>query len=98
MNFTKSWLALAATAAITFVAGSSWAGVSADEAKQLGTTLTPIGAEKAGNKDGTIPAWTGGMTTLPPRPFASPPHSLGMARRSTGSIRFKPCQKPSMLA
>ena len=49
MNFTKSWLALAATAAITFVAGSSWAGVSADEAKQLGTTLTPIGDVKAGN-------------------------------------------------
>lgn len=67
MNFTKTWLALAATASITFVAGPAWAGVSADEAKQLGTTLTPIGAEKAGNKDGTIPAWTGGMTTLPPK-------------------------------
>ena len=32
----------------------------ADEAKQLGTTLTPVGAEKAGNKDGTIPEYTGG--------------------------------------
>ena len=37
----------------------------ADEAKQLGTTLTPVGAEKAGNKDGTIPAYTGGLTTPP---------------------------------
>jgi hypothetical protein len=44
----------------------SWAAVSADEARQLGTTLTPTGAEKAGNKDGTIPEWTGGLTTVPP--------------------------------
>jgi len=49
----------------TLAAGAAFAAVSADEAKQLGTTLTPTGAEKAGNKDGTIPAWTGGMTSLP---------------------------------
>jgi hypothetical protein len=36
------------------------------EAQQLKTTLTPLGGEKAGNADGTIPAWTGGMTTVPP--------------------------------
>ena len=29
------------------------------------TTLTPYGAERAGNSAGTIPAWTGGMTTVP---------------------------------
>jgi hypothetical protein len=28
-------------------------------------TLTPVGAEKAANKDGTIPAYTGGNTTAP---------------------------------
>lgn len=38
------------------------AAVSADEAAKLKTTLTPLGAEKAGNKDGTIPAWDGGLT------------------------------------
>ena len=38
------------------------AGVSADEAAKLKTTLTPLGAEKAGNKDGSIPAWDGGLT------------------------------------
>lgn len=32
--------------------------VTAEEAKQLGTTLTHMGAEKAGNKDGSIPAFT----------------------------------------
>jgi hypothetical protein len=40
---------------------SSYA-VSEDEANKLKTTLTPLGAEKAGNKEGTIPAWTGGLT------------------------------------
>ena len=33
---------------------------------QLGSTLTPVGAERAGNAAGTIPAWTGGMTSSPP--------------------------------
>lgn len=39
------------------------AQVSASEAAKLKSELTPLGGEKAGNKDGTIPAWTGGMTT-----------------------------------
>ena len=34
------------------------AGTDADAAK-LGKELTPVGAEKAANKDGTIPAWQG---------------------------------------
>ena len=42
------------------------AAVSAEEAAKLGTVLTPHGAEKAGNKDGTIPAWTGGDQNVPP--------------------------------
>jgi len=41
------------------------AAVSQEEAKQLGTTLTPVGAEKAGNKDGTIPPYTGGLASPP---------------------------------
>jgi hypothetical protein len=35
------------------------AAVTAEEAATLKTTLTPLGAERAGNKDGTIPAWDG---------------------------------------
>ncbi len=50
----------------------SHAAVSADEAKQLGTTLTPFGAEKAGNKEGTIPEYNGGLTT-PPAGFVPGP-------------------------
>lgn len=34
-----------------------------NDPSQLKTTLTPLGGEKAGNKDGTIPAWTGGYKT-----------------------------------
>ena len=55
---------IAATLASLF-ATSAQAAVSADEAKQLGTTLTAVGAEKAGNKDGTIPEYTGGLSTPP---------------------------------
>lgn len=36
-------------------------GVSAEQADQLGKNLTPIGAEMAGNSDGSIPKWTGGL-------------------------------------
>jgi len=56
------------------------AAVTPDEAKALGTSLTSVGAEKAGNKDGTIPAYSGGLTSAPagyksgdgirPNPFA----------------------------
>jgi hypothetical protein len=42
------------------------AGVPANEAARLKGELTPLGAEKAGNKEGTIPAWTGGLTTPTP--------------------------------
>ncbi|AYH43535.1 hypothetical protein CDA09_09090 [Azoarcus sp. DN11] len=46
-------------------AGASSAAVSPEEAKQLGATLTPFGSIKEGNKEGTIPPWTGGLKTLP---------------------------------
>src|SRR5690554_3787270 len=48
---------------LSLFAASVMAAVSADEAEKLGTTLTPIGAEKAGNAAGTIPEWTGGLAT-----------------------------------
>ena len=34
-------------------------GTQAADAARLGAELTPLGAEKAGNKDGSIPAWSG---------------------------------------
>jgi len=50
----------------SLAAGSALAAVSPDQAALLGTTLTPMGAEMAGNADGSIPAWTGEATPPPP--------------------------------
>lgn len=47
--------------AIAMFCGNSVAEITAEEAKRLGNDLTPIGAEKAGNADGSIPAWDGGI-------------------------------------
>lgn len=64
--------------AATLIAAA--AAAHAESAADLGRTLTPMGAIKAGNADGSIPAWTGGYTTPTagwkagdprPDPFAS---------------------------
>lgn len=61
--------------------GIAGAALTPEEIKQLGTTLTPWGAIKAGNADGSIPAYTGGIEPPPsydpkkpqfrPDPFAN---------------------------
>jgi hypothetical protein len=48
-----------------FIAGHGFAAISAEQAERLGKDLTPFGAEQAGNADGTIPAWDGGITSPP---------------------------------
>ncbi|MFH0730680.1 MAG: DUF1329 domain-containing protein [Pseudomonadota bacterium] len=48
---------------ILLFAGTAIGGVTKEEVAQLGKTLTAMGAEKAGNADGTIPAYTGGLVT-----------------------------------
>ena len=37
------------------------AATAAAQQARLGTDLTPMGGEKAGNAAGTIPAWDGGL-------------------------------------
>ncbi len=54
-----------AMAAVALAAGHANAAVPASEASKLGHSLTPFGAEKAGNAAGTIPEWTGGITQIP---------------------------------
>ncbi len=49
--------------AFSLLASSVMAAVSPEEAAKLGTSLTPLGAEKAGNAGGTIPEWAGGLKT-----------------------------------
>jgi len=58
-------LLLGAALACGAYASAVDAKVSKAEAKKLGTTLTPFGSIKEGNEAGTIPAWTGGLTTPP---------------------------------
>ncbi|MGO4894280.1 DUF1329 domain-containing protein [Flavobacterium sp. W21_SRS_FM6] len=52
---------------ISLSLGSSMvnAKVAEAEANKLGSELTPLGGIQAGNADGSIPAWTGGITTPP---------------------------------
>jgi Protein of unknown function (DUF1329) len=45
------------------IGGPAAAAVSAADAAKLGAELTPLGAEKAGNADGSIPAWDGGLSS-----------------------------------
>jgi hypothetical protein len=63
---------LLAGAASLMLAGLAFAGTP-EEAAQLKTTLTPLGAERAGNKEGTIPAWEGGIDPKTVKPFACAP-------------------------
>ncbi|MGV6853330.1 MAG: DUF1329 domain-containing protein [bacterium] len=74
LSLTLSMGLALVTSSVVFAAGT------AEEVARLGKDLTPVGAEKAGNAAGTIPAWTGGITTPPagykvgdhhPDPFAS---------------------------
>ena len=60
MNKTLLTLIVAAV-----VSAPAFAKVTPDKAAALGTTLTPFGAEKAANADGSIPAWDGGLKTAP---------------------------------
>ncbi|HBO1995414.1 TPA: DUF1329 domain-containing protein [Pseudomonas aeruginosa] len=51
--------------AALFSAPLAQAAVSAEQAAELKNSLTPFGAERAGNAAGTIPAWQGGITQAP---------------------------------
>ena len=63
MKFLKTMCAIGVVAAS---AGNVMAKVSPEEAAKLGgSELTAVGAERAGNAEGTIPAWTGGITEIP---------------------------------
>ena len=61
---SRLWLSIA-LAACTTLASAVRAEVSEVEAARLEGELTPMGAERAGNAAGSIPAWTGGITTPP---------------------------------
>lgn len=56
---------LITTSLIVAYAGLALGAVSSEKAAQLGKNLTLVGAEKAGNKEGTIPEYTGGIAKPP---------------------------------
>lgn len=61
----KKWTTLAVLCALAASATSAGAKVTAEQAAKLGDELTPVGAIRAGNAEGTIPAWDGGITSAP---------------------------------
>ncbi|MBR0566257.1 DUF1329 domain-containing protein [Azoarcus sp. L1K30] len=63
-NLCRPGLMALAIAALT-ASSAAWPAASETELASLGKTLTPIGAEAGKNADGTIPAWTGGMSKAP---------------------------------
>ena len=70
----KSLIILCCTMVV--VAGTAatlHAELSPEEIGRLGVELTPLGGEKAGNSDGTIPAWEGGITS-PPAGYSTGDH------------------------
>jgi hypothetical protein len=78
----RTFVSISLAVLFIFIASSAGAKMSAEEIARLGKDLTPVGAEMAGNKDGTIPAWEGGITSPPesykpgmhhPDPFADDP-------------------------
>lgn len=71
-RFTHTILSTALTVSL-LGSGLAYAKVSNEEAARLGQDLTPMGAEKAGNADGSIPAWSGKWLGVPPGlKFAGP--------------------------
>jgi hypothetical protein len=65
MTTMNKFLASAVAATLIGIAAPASAKLSDAEIARLGADLTPVGAEKAGNADGTIPAWTGGLCAAP---------------------------------
>ena len=56
---------LAALCFTSLTAATAVAAVSTEDAARLGKDLTPMGAEMAGNADGSIPAWNPAGTPVP---------------------------------
>ena len=86
-------MAVTLVACFMAVALPAYAKVTAEEAERLKKDLTPFGAEKAGNADGTIPAWTGGLTEFL-RGFTMIRRKKSFTRILTQRIRFYTPSRP----
>jgi hypothetical protein len=61
----KWFVSFVVSTATALISASALAAVTPQEADRLGKDLTPVGAEKAGNAEGTIPAYEGTDVQLP---------------------------------
>ena len=66
----RLWVALVLVGALVLPAAAQ---LSEEQIARLGNDLTPLGGERAGNADGTIPEWTGGIT-MPPEGYVVGEH------------------------
>ena len=98
---------LSATLGALVISTGAHAQLAAADLAKLGTTLTPMGAEKAGNTAGTIPAWDGGITKVPagitfkstgtyPDPFAADKSTLTIS--AANAEKFKDNLSPGQIA
>ncbi|MEH6384863.1 MAG: DUF1329 domain-containing protein [Colwellia sp.] len=64
-NSLKKLTLASVAVSLAIVSTATLAKVSPTEVAKLSKELTPIGAVRAGNKDGSIPSWNGGITSVP---------------------------------
>ncbi len=62
---TLTKFTLSVCVGLSLGAGQVIAGAKPDQIHRLSEDLTPMGSERAGNAEGTIPEWTGGITKPP---------------------------------
>jgi hypothetical protein len=75
--------------ALMATATGALAAVTADEAAALKSTLTPLGGEKAGNKDGSIPAWDGEVMATSGKKVGDVPVQLFAGEKTVVQISSK---------
>lgn len=83
----KSIIGMSVIGAAMIMPATLNAAVSQQEAKKLGSLLTPMGGERAGNADGSIPAWSGSMSGVP----------KGLPYRGSGDVYPDPYGKEKPL-
>ncbi len=81
---------------LTLLTAALQAKVTSEDAATLGQSLTPVGATKAGNAEGTIPEWSGGITAAPagyeegkhhPDPYAEDSVSFTITSSNVGEYQ-----------
>ena len=92
------WQTLIFWLTLTLASGGLHAATPEQAAGLGGAELTPLGAERAGNADGSIPAWTGGITAPPAGydpdrqhtdPFADDPVLFRISTANVGQFADK---------